>query len=205
MEEKSDQSQKKPSIFLLQGQGNSFSLPVNREECASLLLKISQGDKEAYQKLYQTFHLPVQKIIFGFVGKMDTAEDLTQDFFTALWKKNFSYEPKEFISGEAFLFRWVRNHCIDYLRKKQIPLASLEAERSYTPTDPLLRNELSQVMHQSLSRLPQNQFLVLTLREMEGLSLGEIAQILDMTERAVEGLLYRAKKKLVEYLKPYMK
>lgn len=168
-----------------------------------IMQRIAKGDHHAYEQLYQAFYPRVWNMIYSYVGHWEITEDLTQDFFTSLWKEAKRYPQRHMPSLKAFIFKSVRNLCIDYHRKNQKRKKPLTPS-SYTPKDKLLQDEMAAKVHQALSQLPEQQFSAIILSDLEDLSYKEIATILNISERAVEGLVYRARKKLAQLLQNYL-
>lgn len=84
--------------------------------------KISLGDEEAFEKLYNRYSNEIYLHIFGIMKNKGDAEDLTQEVFLRVYSSIGTY------SGHASLGRWLRkvatNICIDMMRKKKVPTVS---------------------------------------------------------------------------------
>ncbi|NLU05769.1 MAG: RNA polymerase sigma factor [Firmicutes bacterium] len=92
------------------------------EDDLALARKISQGDEEAFETLYNRYYKQIYLHVSGIVKNNQDAEDLTQEVFLRVYSSIGTY------SGRASLGRWMRrvatNLCIDKMRKKRIPTVS---------------------------------------------------------------------------------
>lgn len=114
----------------------------------------------------------------------------------------------------TWLYRIASNHCLDLLRARR-PAESLDQllENKTSGIEHFLSSkkndhqalEDNDFAHELLSRLPENYRLVLTLRETEGLSYQEIAEVMGVTLDSVKALLQRARQEIEEKLRHFLK
>ncbi|HHT85598.1 MAG: RNA polymerase sigma factor [Bacillota bacterium] len=92
------------------------------DEDLALARKVSQGDEEAFEILYDRYYKQIYLHVSGMVKTREDAEDLTQEVFLRVYSSIGTY------SGRASLGRWMRrvatNLCIDKMRKKRVPTVS---------------------------------------------------------------------------------
>lgn len=158
-----------------------------------------QGEKEAFSELVATYNDRLILFLFGIVKDFATAEDIAADTFLHLLIKKPSF--KQEAAFKTWLFRIARNRAIDYLRKKKkYPEISLE-DASGTPASIkeqaesfLLHNEEKAKLYAALTSLPPHYQNVLQLLYFEELSYKQIAAILQMNEKQVKNIAYRARK-----------
>ena len=160
----------------------------------------------------QTFKqkvLPVKDKLFRLAKTMlrhhEEAEDALQDVFLKLWVNQHKVEACTSI--EAFAMTVTKNLCLDRLKlKKPRHLADVtEMEIDSGHTTPYQRSEFkdsAQVMQQLVDQLPEQQKLILHLRDVEGYTFEEIEQITQLPLNTIRVNLSRARKQVREqYLK----
>ena len=125
------------------------------------------------------------------------AEDIVQDTLIKIWDRRFEWESIDSI--EAFSLTVCRNLSLDRLRKKENSNDSLEdvniAEpvASSNPQDRMIQEDRVSLVRQIIDSLPEKQRSCMQLRDFEGKSYKEIAQVLDITEEQVKVNIFRAR------------
>ena len=134
------------------------------------------------------------------------AEDIVQDTLIKVWDRRFEWESIDSI--EAFSLTICRNLSLDRLRKKENNNDSLEdvniAEpvASSNPQDQMIQEDRVSLVRQIIDSLPEKQRSCMQLRDFEGKSYKEIAQVLDITEEQVKVNIFRARQMVKQkYLK----
>ena len=134
------------------------------------------------------------------------AEDIVQDTLIKVWDRRFEWESIDSI--EAFSLTVCRNLSLDRLRKKENSNDSLEdvniAEpvASSNPQDRMIQEDRVSLVRQIIDSLPEKQRSCMQLRDFEGKSYKEIAQVLDITEEPVKVNIFRAREMVKQkYLK----
>ena len=134
------------------------------------------------------------------------AEDIVQDTLIKVWDRRFEWESIDSI--EAFSLTGCRNLSLDRLRKKENSNDSLEdvniAEpvASSNPQDRMIQEDRVSLVRQIIDSLPEKQRSCMQLRDFEGKSYKEIAQVLDITEEQVKVNIFRARQMVKQkYLK----
>jgi len=150
--------------------------------------------------------LPIQQKIFRLSRRLlvssDSAEDATQDVLLKLWDKKDSLDDIKNI--EAFAMTMTKNHCLDQLKLKSSQnLRLVHSNFENDQADPHHQLQAKQEWNRVealIEELPENQKMVLHLREIEGYEYDKICEIMDMKPTAVRVTLSRARKTLVEQL-----
>jgi len=163
--------------------------------------RAKSGDALAFEAIFNTYRDPIYNYILRIMGSSEEANDLTQDTFL----KAYRALPRTSadLNLPAWLYRIATNTCRDELRRRKIikwqPWDSL-TELFFTkqvaddnPEREALEKELKEAVQVVLNRLPYKYKLCLVLREYEGLSCEQIAEILGTTRSAVKSLLFRAR------------
>jgi len=132
-------------------------------------------------------------------GSRQDAEDALQDVFLRAYSSLRSNDRP--LSLRAWLYRVAHNRCIDQLRRPTPPAADLfDTSRKplHDPMDETIRREDLRQLVEDVRRLPEQQRSALLLREMDGMSYAELAEVLGVSLQAVKSLLVRARIGLVE-------
>ena len=126
------------------------------------------------------------------------AEDVVQETMIKVWNRRDRWEELE--SMEAFCLTICRNIAIDKTRRMENQSQSLESEhdapdQSYAsnPEEQVMQQDRIQLVRRLIDNLPEKQRSVMQLRDIEGKSYKEIAQILDISEEQVKINIFRAR------------
>lgn len=132
----------------------------------------------------------------------EEAEDATQEVLLKLWTKNDSLEKLS--SVEAFAMTLTKNYCLDQLKAKRSFNVSLENHSFEDGSQQTFRKVESgdrlAIVEKLMAQLPEQQQLILQLREVEEYEFAEIAKVMEMNETAVRVALSRARKQLREQM-----
>lgn len=126
----------------------------------------------------------------------EEAEDATQEILLKLWSKNETME--EYKNVEAFAMTMTKNFCLDRLKSKQANNLKL-VHSNYSDESTSLQHQLEaedsvRWMERIMDELPEQQKMVLQLRDVEQYEFEEICELLDMKPTAVRVALSRARK-----------
>jgi len=133
------------------------------------------------------------------------AEDVVQDTLIRIWQRRA--ELAEVKSLEAFCLTTCRHLALDRRERKDaqnVPLEDRQAETpdaARSPQEQLEHEEKLRRVHLLINRLPERQRTVLQLRDIEGHSYKETAQIMEITEDQVKVTLFRARRAIREQYK----
>lgn len=133
------------------------------------------------------------------VGDAELAEDVVQEVVIKVWTGHNAKQPYKNL--EAYCMRLTKNLSIDKTRSKHFRHASMDslvevAQARHTPYEQTEQNDLLEHVERLMEQLPQQQQLVLQLRDIEGLNYQEIAEALELSPSAVKVTLHRARKTL---------
>jgi RNA polymerase sigma-70 factor (ECF subfamily) len=173
------------------------------------------GDVRAFDVLFQRYHARVRAVCLRYVGDEAVAEDLVQETFFRVIRALARVDRT--LNFGAWVHRIAVNICQDELRRRnrralhldqrggdpeEAMLKVADRDRSGHPEDALEMSSLRQLVWDVAKKLPERQRMVLTLRELQGLSYASIARFMGTSEAAVETLLHRARKRFkAEYLR----
>ena len=130
-------------------------------------------------------------------GGEELSKDAVQEAYASLWEKR---EQVEVEKGKSFLFTVVHNCLMSHHRHEQVhqqTLPLLEPERVVQPDE---RFDIQEALQRALMRLPQVQREAVQLKDVEGYSCKEIAEMLSLTEKQVSVYLFRARVSLKKSL-----
>ena len=130
----------------------------------------------------------------------EEAEDATQEILVKLWSKNENFET--YNSIEAFAMKMTKNYCLDQLKAKRSNNLSL-VDDNFDNNQANLQKRLEDEdslnwVEKIMEHLPDQQKLILQMREIEQYEFDEIAKILDMNPTAIRVALSRARKTVRE-------
>jgi len=190
--------------------------PATYAEMSDSLLveRFRSGEHRAFELLVQRWQEPVYRMAWRYIGSSDDAMDITQNAFLKAWSHIGTLEdPGKFGS---WLYRICRHQCLDHLKSahKQRIVAmsglvlaesdrpieqSLAGHDGDTPHSHLEASQRSQIMQKALDYIPEEQKVIIILKEYEGLKFREIADILELSENTVKSRLYYGLKALRNY------
>jgi RNA polymerase sigma-70 factor, ECF subfamily len=171
------------------------------------------GEEEAFRRLVDKYSASIFNLAYRMTGDHADAEDLAQDAFLQAYAR-----LRDFRVGSRFhpwLYTIALNLCRNHLRRKSIvkwlPLHTERAgepptemdppDRSLNPEQALLDREGDRRLTQAIAALPVKYREVFVLRQSEGLTYEEIAEVTGLPMGTVEVRLYRARNRLIQSLK----
>ena len=186
---------------------------------AALMLRVREGDREAFAELVEKYQRPVISILYRTLPDAAEAEDLAQHVFLQVYKSAHRYEVTAKFS--TWIFTIARNLCLNEIRRRSRhpaqsldetfaadedqPVRQYEDVKTHSPPDTLLHGELEEKISAAIAALPENQRTALLLCRQEELSYEEIAEVLGCSLPATKSLIHRARETLKEKLKPYLR
>ena len=167
------------------------------------------GRQKAYGELMRRHRDAVFRLARGHAGDATEALDITQETFISAFAALARYDGVR--SFRMWIARIAINKCHDWARRRAVrrfftfarPMeeAAAVADLGQTPEEAVHSEAELKRIHAAIAGLPGNLKDVLLLRAIEGLSQAEAAQILGISDKAVETRLYRARNKLSEMLR----
>jgi RNA polymerase sigma-70 factor, ECF subfamily len=194
--------------------GKSRSVPpVGAADDRELVRRAQREDKEAFEELIRRHQHRVFAVAAGILKRREDVEDIAQQVFVKAY-----FSLKRFDQRAAFstwLYKITVNECWDMLRKKKVrPLVyeadlseeqarqvSSSAEKGKDSPDISDRLEARQRVERLLEGLDERDRLMLILKEVEGFSIEEIAEVLDLNANTVKVRLFRARRRVVSQAK----
>lgn len=190
----------------------------NRETPDQLLVKrVQAGDKAAFDLLVRKYQHKVVGLISRYIYDHHEALDVAQEAFVKAWRALPRFR------GDSAFYTWLyriaintaKNHLV--ARSRRPPDTDVDAEEAgyfsedsmlreiETPENVYFRDELQQSIDRVLKRLPEDLRVALTLREMEGMSYEEIAQIMGCPVGTVRSRIFRAREAIDTEIAPMLR
>jgi RNA polymerase sigma-70 factor, ECF subfamily len=213
-------ARKRPSLVWdarrgTEGNSNKTVLQVtcparDRESQAEIIQRACEGDQTAFEYLYRTHCKRVYAVCLRMVGDTTEAEDLTQEAFLLLFRKIHTFRGESTFS--TWLHRLVVNTVLMHLRKKSLPVVSMETgpapDGEATPlsveiagSDLLLEGSIDRInLGRCVAQLPAGSRAIFVLHDIQGYQHREIAEMLGRSEGVSKSQLHRARKRLRELL-----
>src|SRR5215471_8734787 len=186
---------------------------------AALMLRVKQGDTDAFEQLVDKYKQPVLNLVYRMLRDATEAEDVAQTVFVQVYKSAARYQVASKFS--TWLFTIARNLSLNEIRRRSRhpaesmdaphpdqedqPLHQYEDKKTFTPPESLLHGELKTKIEEALAELPENQRTAVLLCRQEELSYEEIAEVLGCSLSATKSLIHRGREVLKQRLKPYLR
>jgi RNA polymerase sigma-70 factor (ECF subfamily) len=179
-------------------------------EEAALVQRVQAADEMAFREIVERYQSKVFSIIYGILRNHNDAEDIAQQVFTKVY---FSIRSFDFRSSLlTWIYKITVNECYDYLRKKKVRRLVYESDFSQEdalrvensepardqrpPVDvTLAQRDLAMKL---LARLPEQERTLLLMKEVEGHSVEELAEMTGINENTIKVKLFRARQKLLK-------
>jgi RNA polymerase sigma-70 factor (ECF subfamily) len=181
----------------------------NSQEGA-LVRRAQKGDETAFREIVERYQSKVFSIIHGIVRQRNDVEDIAQQVFAKVF---FSLRNFDFRSSLiTWIYKITVNECFDYLRKKKVRKLVYESDlsedevRRVENTEPAVDRQVPvdqnlarrDYVVKLLTRVSEEERTLLMLKEVEGRSVEELAEITGLNENTIKVKLFRARQKLVK-------
>lgn len=163
---------------------------------AELIKGLKEKDESAFIEFINEYKNKLISLCFSYTKDLGEAEDMSQEVFIAVYKNIGSFRGDS--SLKTYVYKIAINKCLSYKRKRTIKEFISDTVRG----EPSYKEDLDdkRFIRECIKELPKDLKTPLVLHYYVGLSYKEISNILDITERAIEGRVYRGKKILKEKL-----
>jgi len=165
-----------------------------------LTRRIREGDAEALRAIVERYQDRIFALIYGIVRDRHEVEDVAQEVFLKVYTRISAFDERS--KFYTWLYRVAANAAKDHVKKRsRRPAVALEEEdvvpsTGNNPVGHAAAAEARLMVREAIAALPLRYREVLTLRELEGLTYGEIAAVLQISIGTVESRLHRARAKL---------
>lgn len=181
-----------------------------------LVERVQQGDKRAFDLLVLKYQHKIVAIISRFVKDSAEVHDVAQEAFIKAYRALGSFR------GDSAFYTWIyriavntaKNHLVSRGRRPPSSDVDVDDAEFYSGADGLrditspeneaMRDQLEVVVHEAIRSLPEDLRTALTLREMEGMSYEEIAEVMDCPVGTVRSRIFRAREAVEKQIAPMM-
>ncbi|HEX9980670.1 MAG TPA: RNA polymerase sigma factor [Flavobacterium sp.] len=159
-------------------------------------------NQSEFMNLITPFRDKIFRLAKRLLVSIEEAEDATQEVLVKLWKKSDSLG--DYRSVEALAMTMTKNYCLDQLKSKRAGNLKI-VHNNFTDREASLQKKVEDCdswewAEKIISQLPEQQKLIVQMRDIEQYEFSDIADILDMQETAVRVALSRARKTIREYM-----
>ena len=170
---------------------------------AVLIERSNAGDREAFETLVSRYEKKVYSLALRLTGRSEDAFDLTQDIFMKMFASLSLFRGESAFS--TWLYRLSYNVCIDYERKRKRRVITYSLEDDTYFLDPHLTDDrfspevqwenrqLKEEIQKALLELSAEHRMMVLMRDVQGLSYKEIAEVLEIGEGTVKSRIFRAR------------
>ncbi|WP_394129711.1 RNA polymerase sigma factor RpoE [Shewanella maritima] len=181
-----------------------------------LVEKVQQGDKNAFNLLVLKYQNKVMSLVSRYVRNQADVSDVTQEAFIKAYRALANFR------GDSAFYTWLyriavntaKNHLTSQGRKtpaNDVDVADAEfydgndaLRELATPERLLLKEEINQVIFNTLETLPEELKMAITLRELDGMSYEDIANVMDCPVGTVRSRIFRAREAIDKQLQPLL-
>jgi RNA polymerase sigma-70 factor (ECF subfamily) len=188
-----------------------------REVDQQLVERAQRGDKHAFELLVAKYQRKLARLLSRFIRDSTEIEDVTQEAFIK------AYRALPTFRGDSAFYTWLYRIGINTAKNYLVALgrrapttSEINAEEAETfedgdqlrdldtPEHELISRQIAETVNQTLEALPEELRAAITLREIEGLSYEEIAQIMNCPIGTVRSRIFRAREAIAEQLRPQL-
>lgn len=172
-----------------------------------LLRDLRDGSEVAFEAIYKLYWHRLYVTAYSKVESHAEAEEIVQTIFSNLWEKR---QALLITNLGAYLQISVRNRIINHIRGKITQRKYWEYYKNYIPlerevtTDAVMYDDLAEAVEVAVNRLPEKSRQVFRLNRLEGKSIREIANLMKLSEKAIEYHLTKSIKELKVHLKDFI-
>jgi RNA polymerase sigma-70 factor, ECF subfamily len=186
---------------------------------AAVVAQVLAGDREAFRVLVDRHSRNIFRVVYRMTGNQQDAEELVQETFLRAYKSLARFELRANFS--TWLYRIAVNRTLDFLTAKKTQVTMKETYEIVDHPEPgeghqlqlaaegpgpdrmLLSAEMKRKIAGAMGLLTPAERVAFTMRHMEGRSIEEISQALNLKANAAKNSVFRAVQKLRQQLEPY--
>ena len=194
-----------------------MSVEKNSKELRALILAAQAGDEQAFEQILRLIEVPVYRLAFSMLRHKEDAEDVSQEVLIKLWRTlpDYRFECPLLL----YVLKMTRNAALDLERKRSrrrenevsLTVENDDGERvdreladtseDNDPAKRLTRAERIAEVRRAIEALPPDQREIIILKDIQGLSYAQIADLLSIEEGTVGSRISRARKNLEKILR----
>lgn len=190
---------------------------MSNKENSDFLVALQSGDRQAFARLVDETSTQIYRTARQILGEEQDAEDVLQETYMKALKALPTFEGRSSLS--TWLHRIAVNEALMMIRKRKTHMVSVDDTQPFDseeestgmeivdfcclPEKELLTSESRKFMDDAIQRLPENLKTVFILRDLEGMSIQETSEVMQITENNVKTRLLRARLRLRQELAGY--
>lgn len=205
------------SCALVHDKGDAAVQGVERSIDHELVVRVQKGDKTAFDLLVRKYQHRIAKLISRYVYDRSEVEDVSQEAFIKAYRAMAGFR------GDSAFYTWLyriaintaKNHLVSQGRRLPVSHVfdnedgeafepTLNVPDMATPETSMLTNEIGNTVVAAMDALPEDLRTAITLREIDGLSYEEIAEVMDCPIGTVRSRIFRAREAIDKELKPLL-
>jgi RNA polymerase sigma factor (sigma-70 family) len=183
-----------------------YSKQMDKTDDIFYIEAVRKGNVAAFSVLVERYQNMVYSLALKLLKKPEEAEEMAQDTFVKAYQKLDTYEGKSKFS--TWLYSITYNACISELRKRRIEFKSLDDRQISDQDEQKMHDYYSETkkedqekyLNLALSKLPEDDQVLVTLYYYESQSMDEISTITGLTVSNIKVKIHRARKKMYELL-----
>jgi RNA polymerase sigma-70 factor (ECF subfamily) len=170
---------------------------------------LREDDRQGFREIVEEHSSHMYRLAYRMTGNRDDADDIVQETFLRAYRSWHRFDPRA--KPSTWLHRIAANCATDLLRRrgrwKTTEIDTVEVRNPMTsrlpsPERVARGSDVERTVQDTLGRLSANERVAFTLRHYEGLSIREVAGIMDLGENAAKNHIFRAVRKMRKALKP---
>ncbi|PGH38189.1 MAG: hypothetical protein CRN43_16695, partial [Candidatus Nephrothrix sp. EaCA] len=172
-----------------------------------LLQAIRADDQAAFKELFKRYWRKVHSMAYARLRSNEVTEEIVQDIFLSVWLKRHSLAVNNL---PAYFFNAVKYKALNHLEAKVVQRKYWDYYKNFIPQaqcateEEVLSNDLKEAFAKKIEQLPEKSKLIFRLTYIEGKSIAEIAEFLNLSEKAIRYHLTKSSNQLKLYLKNLM-
>ncbi len=173
-----------------------------QENETALLLRVQQGDVNAFEELYYLYNNRLYGNIFKLVKSSNVAEELLQDVFQRVWEYRTKIDPEK--NFKSYIFTIAQHLVFDYFnkasRQKIVELYMQHIDSQKVGCEYLLEEkEIAHILNEAIQQLPPQRKLVYTLCKVEGKSYEDVSRNLGISMSTISDHIVKATRSIKAY------
>jgi RNA polymerase sigma-70 factor (family 1) len=182
-------------------------LPASTLTDYELLEAVRQNDKKAFEELFKRYWKKVYAMTYALIRSEKPTQEIVQDIFISLWDKRLTLSINHLPS---YLYVTAKNRTLNYIASQITREKYWNYYKQFIPVQENVTanavefNELMEALEDGIEQLPEKSKKVFRLNHLEGHSISEISNLLNLSEKAIRYHLTQSVKKLRLHLKDYI-
>jgi RNA polymerase sigma-70 factor (ECF subfamily) len=182
--------------------------PISKQEEKELLIRLIEGDNDAFEKIYYYYVERVYYFAFRYMKNAEDTEEIVQEVFTRIWENRRNINTELSFSG--YLLTTTKNTIFNNHRKKVNHQSYCSYIINYLQKnvqnveDEIIYNDLMDLLHRTIAELPPKRQEIFKLSRFQGLPYKEISERLSISEKTIETHMRLALRDIKNVIEPVL-